>query len=663
MRNFNLFIAWFILFSSVLQSQTKQLEKANRSFAQFSYIDAREAYLEVVKKGYVSQDVIEKIADSYYFNAELSEASEWYARLYKEYKDSIDSEYLFRYSQTLKSIEDYSKADQIMEEYNKLNGNERRSELFDDARNYLSDIAIQSGRFKIQNLKNINTEGSDFGPSFYSYSSIVFASSGNESPYTKTLHQWNEAIFLDLYETKRVSKTSLNVEGLKKLNSKINTRFHESSTAFTKDGLTVYFTRNNFTDKKVGANQEGTSLLKLYKATREEDGNWDNVVELPFNSNDYSVAHPALSSDETKLYFASDMPGTFGQSDIFVVDILGNNKYSEPENLGEYINTEGRETFPFISKSGKLFFASDGHPGLGGLDVFLAMPNEIKISYSKFKPPYNIGAPVNSPQDDFSFIIEEQSKIGFFTSNRPGGKGADDIYSLKQIKDVVTGCNQTVEGLITDANTQEIITDAVVTLFDNSMNKIDITTSNEFAKYSLGTECEKSYVLRAEKQGYAPKEINIVTNDEYDEVLNAPIELTKGEKPIGITKTQEGDDLAEVLQINPIYFDLDKSSIRYDAEIELQKVIAIMKQYPKMEIDVRSHADSRASFKYNVALSNRRVKNTIKYLVEKGGIEPERLTGRGYGEIRLINDCADGVNCSENDHQKNRRSEFIIMSY
>ena len=648
------------LFSLIAVGQEKQLARADKEFDDLSYVDARDIYLKVAENGYESKDLYAKLADSYYFNADLPSSVTWYTKLYNKYKSDMEPEYLFRYAQSLKSVEKYKESDVIMEDYNKATGRSGKvAELFDNERNYLDLIAKQSGRFEIKNLQAINTSGSDFGSSLYKDNAMVYASA-KKSTATKVLHEWNEHQFLDLYETQRVGANSMNVEGVDKLNSKVNTKLHESTTAFTADGKTMYFTRNNLNKSRTGADNTGTILLKLFKAEKLDNGKWGNIEELPFNSDNYSVAHPALSPDEKKLYFASDMPGTKGLSDLFVVDILGGNKYSEPKNLGEGINTEVRETFPFVSESGKLFFASDGHIGLGGLDVFVAIPDQTK-GLNKYMDPINVGKPVNSEDDDFAFVIEEKSKIGYFTSNRSGGQGSDDIYSLKQNKDLILRCEQSLEGIITDATTKEVMPNALVTLYDANMKKLGTDTADEKGRYEFkAIECESKYVVRAQEAGYKPSEQDFTTDNRFDYVNNVPLALVKGDV-LAKEEVKLGDDLAKILQLEPIYFDFDKSYIRPDAEIELQKVIAAMKQYPALKIDVRSHTDSRAPAGYNESLSTRRNKSTIQYIIDKGGISAGRLTGRGYGERELTNRCADGVPCSEQEHQLNRRSEFIIL--
>ena len=342
-------ISLMIMLSSILCGQEKRLEKANESFDRYAFVDARKVYLNVAKSGYSSADLFSKLGDSYYFNAELEKSVEWYEELVSNYATEIDPEYLFRYSQSLKSVERYKEADQIMEKFNDLTGNDQRAEYFVSTRDYLRFIEMQSGRF-ILKQPYVNSKFSDYAPSFNNQGQMIFASSrGGRNTIVKTVHEWNEMPFLDLYSSDMIGERNALTEP-KKIKGKINTRFHESSTSFSKDGQTVYFTRNNFTNKKLGSNTTGTVLLKLYRA-QLENNKWINIEELPFNSQEYSVAHPALTADGKKLYFASDMPDSKGLSDLYVVDIHDDGSFGEPKNLGDKINTEGRETFPFISRT------------------------------------------------------------------------------------------------------------------------------------------------------------------------------------------------------------------------------------------------------------------------------------------------------------------------
>ncbi|WP_029209397.1 OmpA family protein [Aquimarina agarilytica] len=656
-KNIKNVILYSFLGFSALVAQEQKIKKANKAFENYAYIDAQKTYLSVVEQGYTSADVYEKLGDSYYFNADLESAAIWYGKLFYEYASNVKPEYLFRYSHALKNIGNYELSDKVMEQFGKVTGvKEQRVKFFNKDRNYLALIEKQSGKFKVYNVEGVNTSGSDFGPSYYNDNTIYFASDRSNIA-KKNIHTWTNAPFLNLFKADKDSNQLTNLNNSSKVNGNINSKYHESSTVFTKDGKTMYFTRNNYTDKKKKSDTNGTTKLKLYRAVLK-DGRWSNELELPFNSDEYSVAHPALSKDEKRLYFASDMKGTKGLSDLFFVEILGVNKYSEPQNLGSNINTEGRETFPFISNNGDLFFASDGHIGLGGLDIFIAKATPSK---KNFEEAYNVGKPINSKYDDFSFILNSSKKEGYFTSNREGGLGNDDIYAFEQVEELITTCDQYLKGIITDAETRALLPGSKVTLLTEDLKPITSTVADGNAFYELPIECDNKYVIRAEEPNYKPTEVDFASSSVFEFNHNQPIQLRKGAPIINNVAAKVGDDLAKLLQLNPIYFDFDKDFIRPDAALELQKVIAVMKEYPNLEIDVRSHTDSRAPFAYNIDLSTRRNKNTIKYIVEKGGMSTSRLTGRGYGEIELTNECADGVNCSEEKHQLNRRSEFIIV--
>ena len=431
-----------------------------------------------------------------------------------------------------------------------------------------------------------------------------------------------------------------------KFDQNINSKFNESTPIFTKNGETIYFTRNNYLEGKRGRNAAGITLVKIYKA-KLINNNWTNIEELPFNSDNYSTAHPALSSDEKTLYFASDMPGTIGQSDLFKVSINEDGSYGSPVNLGPKINTEGRETFPFLNDDNELYFASDGHPGLGGLDLFVS-----KISSDgTFTEVQNLGADINSPKDDFAYLIDTKSRIGFFSSNKDGGLGYDDIYKFVETRKLV--CEQILDGNVTDEATGAALANTKVMLLDSQLNILEQVISDDKGFYSFTVECGKTYSIRTQKPEYSVKEEKVVI-PKISGKTYVPTALEKAGCNVVI-----GDDLGKCFGITMIYFDLDKSNIRPEAAIDLEKILDVLKENPNMEIDVRSHTDSRQTFKYNESLSDRRAKSTISWLI-KNGIDAKRLTGKGYGESQLINKCVDGVKCSEEEHQQNRRSEFII---
>lgn len=626
--------------------KAKDTKKGDKAFENLSYVDAREAYLKVHEKGFKSANLYEKLGDSYYFTADYNNAEKWYNELYNLEGEATKPEYLYRYGLTLKTLKNYDKSDELMEVFNKANNTDVRADLFVNERNYLEEIELNSGRFTLKNA-DFNSELSDYGPAYYGHD-LVISSNRKKGRLSRRVHSWNNQPFSDLM------LFNGDAEDLDKFSKKINTKYHESTPVFTKDKKTVYFTRNNFTNKDYKSDKEGTNRLKLYKGVQDEDDNW-TVTELPFNSDDYSVAHPALNVEETVLYFASDMEGGLGKSDIYRVSI-DEDTYGEPVNLGRGINTEGRETFPFISADNELFFASNGHVGLGGLDIFVAD----MYTDEDFSDVYNVGKPVNSEYDDFTFIIKAETRKGYFASNRTNGKGHDDIYSFVEKKKLVIPFEQTLEGVVKNETTNEPEANVKVSLLNDKGNVIAEVISDENGNYTFPLERAKQYSIRFEKDTFETIEKPFTSSNENGKVFKDE-EVVRFGNDLENVATNVGDDLNKILGLNPIYFDLDKSFIRPDAEIELQKVIAVMEQYPNLVIDVRSHTDSRANDAYNMALSDRRNKSTIKYIIEKGNISKDRLSGKGYGESQLTNNCSNGVKCTKAQHQLNRRSEFIIV--
>lgn len=626
----------FILFSIVGAAQEKKVAIATKNYDNLAYVDAVKVYKRVAEKGYKSIEVFQRLANAYYFQANLEEAAKWYGELFLLTQD-LEPEYFIRYAQSLKSIGQYTKADEIMNVLVQKGAKDTRAALFVQHKDYQAQIKKNSGRQEIKNA-GFNSEYSDYGTAING-DQLIFSSTRETAKVFKRKHSWTNQSFTNLYVLKSTSSTP------ELLNSKINSVYNESTPVFTKDGKTMYFTRNNYFKGRTKTDQNKIVLLKLYKATF--DGKkWSKVEELPFNSNEYSCAHPALSTDEKTLYFASNMPGTVGQSDIFKVAIRNNGTFGTPENLGKTINTEGRETFPFIAADNKLYFASDGHVGLGGLDVFVSTITN-QTNYSE---PQNIGAPVNSGSDDFGYVVDSSLKTGYFTSNRKEDNlGFDDIYAFTEKKVLETQTK--IEGQLTDANTGEVIEGTVI-LFDKNYNKIAEVKTDTMGNYVFeNVPNDQQYFVRAESSSYYTNEATTAGNGAI-----TPIVLTKGVKALKV-----GDDLRTALNIDIIYFDLDKWNIREDAAVELAKIVEVLHENPNMKIAVRSHTDSRQTHQYNQILSDKRAQSTRDWLIAKG-IAPERLTAKGYGETELLNVCADGVLCAESDHQKNRRSEFIILS-
>ncbi len=633
-----------LLISNFTYSQKSKIKKANEEFDKYAFIDARKIYLKVVDAGYESAQVFKKLGDTYYFNSEYEEAVKWYKKLIEKYPKELEPEYFYRAAQTFKSIGEYHISKKLMGEFASRSATTRIAKNFMENYPALDSLVdFQSKIFEVKNITN-KMSSSDFGPSFHN-DKIVYASSSVNIKGDNKTHDWTGLPYLNLYEAEIDEEWQL--INPKLLKGDINSPYHESSAVFTKDGMTMYFTRNNYIDGKKKKNQKKLITLKIYKATKKEDGTWGNVQELSFNDDSYSVAHPALNPDENRLYFSSNMKGTQGESDIWYVDIIGDFFYGTPVNLGPEINTEARETFPYISKNNNLYFSSDGHMGLGGLDIFVVSLHE----NGEFSEVTNLKQPLNTNMDDFGFILDEEKQIGYLSSNRDGGAGSisDDIYRVwEKCGDI------TIKGVVLDAFIKNPVADAAVTLLDEDNNVVSQTTTNIDGYYEFLNlvDCSKQYAIRVENDSkeYEPSE-QTITTPRGSHSLEVNIELTPPECAV--------NDLGCRLNLQPIYFNYGKYSIRSDAEIELAKILQAMKEYPLLEIHIESHTDSRSSSLFNLKLSEKRAWSTMQWLVNKG-IDRSRLTSKGYGETQLLNSCSNGVDCSDMEHELNRRSVFII---
>lgn len=640
-------IASFFLLSVAGIAQTGKEKKADKSFDYYEYVNAIEIYEKIINKGFKSVNTLTKLADAYYFKGELKTAHKWYEELFnfaKQEGAKLPSEYYYRYAQTLRSIEDYKAADAYLSQFAELEKNDSRGILFEEKKDtYLKEINSMIQRYDLKALP-INSVYSDYGSSILG-DQLVFASA-RETENGGKVHKWTNEAFTSLYSTliNKDGSFSDPVPLDKSGKAKVNV----ASAVFTKDGKTMYFTSNNFKKNKKVHNEEFYILLKLYKSSLLEDGSWSEAIELPFNSSNFNTAHPALSPDEKWLYFASDRNGTLGESDIFRVFIEEDGSYGTPENLGARINTEGRETFPFVSKDNYLYFSSDGRPGLGGLDVYMAKIN-VDNTFGKVA---SVGAPINSPADDFAFYINDKNRKGFISSNRDGGVGGDDIYFFQ-----VVDCKQQIEGQVYNTTTKLPIANATVVLYSNEYKELATITTDAQGHYITDAlDCNHKFRLKASADKYLTAEVATLLGREFNVAKTVNIGLDPVEE-----KIEKDDDLFKKLKLDPIYFDFDKATIRPDAAVELAKVVEVLNMYPKLKIDVRSHTDSRGNDAYNMKLSDRRAKSTAAWMVSQG-IDESRITGQGYGESQLVNKCANKVPCTILEHQENRRSEFIILN-
>ena len=623
-----------ILPFSIQLSVAQNLKRANQLFEKRAYLNAAELFLNEEPK---TQEVLEKLADCYYFNTKMGEAEPWYKMLLQNYEANVGPTYLFRYSQALKGVKKFGEADKWHQKYLS-----KKQILTAEKLETLAFFeALNSGNRKPYSVHevSVNSEFSDFGLAYFG-EKAVFASARNNGK----LYDWNNQPYLDLYQADVDENKDL--KNVVPFSGNINTAMHESNAVFTKDGKTMYFTRNNYISGKKIRDKNKVTQLKIYKA-QLVNNEWTNITELPFNSNDYSVEHPALSPDEKQLYFASDMPGTIGSFDLFVVDINADGIYGIPQNLGPKINTEHREQFPFVSAKNILYFASDGHFGLGGLDIFKS-----EISDGSFSKPVNLSNIINSNLDDFAFVVDEENETGYFSSNREGGSGDDDIYRFTQKKIYA------VHGLVQDKNSLEPLPGTLVSLFDKNNALITKMIVGEDASYSFDVENNKTYKIVGTRKLYVPSEIEFTTNAKGD--IDKDIQLLM-ELYIEVEKDIVVENDKTQIKINPIYFDFDKWNIRKDAALELNNVVNIMKKYPEMSVEIGAHTDARGSDEYNMVLSRKRAKSVMEYLISQG-ISENKLKSMGYGETQPLNNCVEPNMCSETEYSINRRCEFVLTN-
>ncbi|PWI31693.1 hypothetical protein DI383_03225 [Flavobacteriaceae bacterium LYZ1037] len=630
-----------VIFTIIALSSTflfSQEKVADKFFDNYAYMKAAELYQEAVNNGEDNVHVLTRLGDCYYNNSDSKQAAVWYAKALEKDK-KISPEFIYKYIQTQRSLGNYDEADVWLAKFKEIQNNDSRVEDVKSSNLHLYEkLASTKGVYvKVDNL-SINTNYSDFGSTVHD-STIYFASSRDTK---NDIYKWNNEPFLDLYQgditTKDGKKEISNVkklifEGVHRDN------LHYADAALTKDGQTMYFSRMNVGKRnRARMDKQGTVQLKIYKA-KLVDSVWSNIEELAINSDDFSTYHPALSPDNKTLYFTSDREGGLGQTDIYKVDISNSGTIGEVSNLGPKINTEGRESYPFVAKDSTLYFSSDGFLNLGLLDIFKS-----EILKDENAETENLGAPYNSGYDDFAFAIDSDTNIGYFSSNRQDGKGSDDIYQFN-----IYECKQSIKGIARDSKTLNPLPLTTVQLIDESGKIVEEVTTNELGEYTFEADCNNKYTILGSKPDYKDAIAKVETTDEHGKEHQADLFL------IPLINDNE-------IVINPIFFNFDKWDIRPDAAYELENIVSVMREHPNMIIKIESHTDSRGTDSYNMKLSDRRAKSTRDYLFSRN-IAQDRITSAiGYGESQLVNQCSNGVKCTEEEHQENRRSKFIILS-
>lgn len=732
-------ISFLLLLQCFAVAQSLMQKRADILYEDLSYLSAAEYYKDLCKSKNVTENNIRKLADCYFkiydfINAEIS-----YKRLVDSYPNQVSIADLEVYLQILKYNEKYVEAEKVLSQIESKNNGNLIVKNHKKAENYYAQLKQDSLLYKTTNIKSLNTENSEFSPVYIkNKSQIGFASNRRNTSVRNKTFAWDDTYFIDVYTSQK--KDSVNFDQIKNFNKDVTTLYHDGPITFSGDEKTIYITHTNALTKSDAGKKFKVINLKLYIIHVLENGQLSAPESFPYNSDDYSVGHAAITTDGKRIYFVSDMPGGFGKTDLYYCD-FSNGKWSAPENLGPAINSEGREMFPYVFEDGTLFFSSDGRAGLGGLDIYFTVP-DLDMYYE----PQNLGYPINSNLDDFGFLLNSDLRSGYLSSNRSGGTGKDDIYYFNSRNNII-GC--TLKGIVYDESDKHIIAGAKVYLKDKDGVIIDSTVSNNKGEYSFnikdknkpyfltGIERSKYYdntipigklkdgenkqdiglspkykllctvsdikdakpiegvkCTLTDKISGAKKEYQTNTDGKFSDLLKDKktgdkIDLSfRFEKEGYITvertfssvlsdntiielneklqKLEIGADIAKVIQVNSIYFDLDKATIRPDAAKELDKIAKAMHENPTMVIELGSHTDCRSSAAYNILLSDKRAKSSAAYIISKG-ISKERIYGKGYGESKLINKCeCEGKKvtpCTEEEHQVNRRTEFIIVKY
>ncbi|KJD36822.1 cell envelope biogenesis protein OmpA [Tamlana sedimentorum] len=612
-----------ILLVAVSYGQTSYTEKADKLFDTYQYVDAIDAYLQLVEKQNADAHVYKQLADSYYNVFNINEAAKWYEMALTT---SQDAETYYRYANVLKSQGKYEAANKQMDIFAKMAPNDNRAKAHLADPDFVPSLENSSKLYTVEEAPFNTAEQSDFGAVLTNNNILYFVSTRNTG---KKEDSWTKQPYLDIYKANRNDDgTFTQAEPVNSL----NTPYHDGPITLSEDGKTIIFSRDGHSQglyKKLDKKQVKLAQQGLYQATLI-DGKWDNIKPLPFNSNEYSVSHPSLSSDGKTLFFASNMPGGLGDTDIWKVSIT-NGKYGEPENLGPNVNTPGKEGFPFISGDNILYFSSRGKKGFGGFDIF-------RVDLNKSEEAENLGKDINTKSDDFSFSINSKNNVGFYASNKSGN---DQIYVAVPV------CKFDAIALVKDAKTKALLNLAKVSL-NAKANVLAVKNTTTNGKTSFNVTCENPYSFTIEKEGYESLTVAVKPNNGEAVVVEALlIPIVENEL---ITETE--------VKLNNIYFEFNKSNITAQGASELDKLVAIMKAYPNMEILVQSHTDTKGKAAYNLSLSEKRAQSTVQYLISKG-IEKNRLSAKGLGSTQPKIDCTR--NCTKEDDAKNRRSEFLII--
>lgn len=642
------FSAYCLFAFSFLANAQYVLKDADKQYELFNYTKAIDLYEQAYKKK-ETLHAAERLAMAYSFVYNYKQAESWYAIVAKMPGSNIEN--TLDYAKALQHNSKYSEAKAQYLDYisKKQNISEKQQTVWLSSCDSALKWIKNPKKIELINQKALNSTQSDWGAVNYQ-GGVVFTSDrsnnllvsqeskpflkfdGSKEP-DKKVYGWTGNGYLKLY-----LKSSPN-DSIQLFPIKTGTSYHVGSASFTADGKTMYFTLTRITDELERLKKQPTTVnVEIFSSIKAADGTWGKPVSFAYNDvNNYSVGDPFITANGNSLYFVSNMPGGLGGTDIYVCLKTDAGTWDKPINLKE-INTEGNERSLVLDGKDNFYFSSDGRVGMGGLDVYRVLKESGKIGQIE-----NLGYPFNSPQDDFGFSLSEKDCVVYFSSNREGGLGSDDIYTIDQKMTLAFK----LEGRILDKNNNQPIAGALVTLA-KANGAVLKTETDENGGYRFNLTKESEYNVSAEK-----------TNYRSDVEKLATIGLTTS----GVLTQNlylEAVVINKAIKLENIYYDFDKWNIRPDAAAELDKLVKIMADNPTIWIELGSHTDSRGKDAYNLNLSQKRAESAVEYIISRG-IDKNRITAHGYGETQLLNKCSNGVECSEEEHQLNRRTEFKIV--
>jgi outer membrane protein OmpA-like peptidoglycan-associated protein len=712
-----LLVGFLVAGALPLHAQKHRHKLADQHYTTFNFKKAAEIYEDILKRRPDDALALRRAGESRIRLDQHLRAEPHFQRL--STLPDAKPEDLLRLAYVLKVNQKYDAAVMVYERYLAFTNDAYLVGYTDN--DWASRIVRDSARFEIRTTF-INSPESDFAPAF-SDEGVIFASARKQGKGKRRTYNWTDQSYLNMYRATVNPDSSLSQA--KVIKNKTNSRYHEGTISFDRKQKVVYFTRNNHHKGKRNADDDNNLNLGIYYASYSgtEIG---KVKPFPFNDPAYSIGHPVISADGKAMYFVSDMPGGYGGTDIYV-SYRNLDFWSNPVNAGPKINTPGNEMFPFIDAQNTFYFSSDWHPGLGGLDLFYTVLDDESV------PVRNFGYPVNSSFDDFGLITYSDGLRGYFSSNRPGGEGDDDIYEF------IVRKAETIEisGKVIDIASMSPIPNATILLKDAENREVLQVVANTDAEgnYRFQVPYDQTYTIIGVKNGYFQKEVKVNSSDKSGYLDRVDLPLTAyayaaegrvyyaddGKPAEGATVllknidgvvlqemvvTEDGlyhfglsqesqynleafktayppqsialdtrgkpatiiySDLqlfayekGKVIRLDNIYYDYDRHEIRNDAARELDRLVKILLDNPTMKIELSSHTDARGSDAYNLRLSQRRAQSAVEYLITKG-ISRDRLTAKGYGETRLLNHCGNDAECTDTEHQYNRRTEFTIL--